>query len=146
VFAGLVGLFVPFGAAAGPAQIASTAQSGPAASSGDVDTLRERAAAFWAARVARDPQIQWELLEPRGRGRTAPEDFAGQGGGYLAYQVEGATVNGYFATVKVRVLVQLVLPSGGPPRLVSSVLDDRWIRVGGVWYRAFDDSPQGAER
>jgi hypothetical protein len=111
-----------------------------------VQVLRQRAAEYWAARVARDGQTQWELLEPRGRGRTTPEQFAGPGGTYLAYQVEDATVKGYFATVKVRVLVQLVLPSGGAPRMKSAVIDDRWVRVDGVWYHTFDDPPQGAER
>ena len=49
-------------------------------------------AAFWAARVAGDPKAQWELLEPRGRGRMTPLEYVPGPGAmkYLAYQVETA--------------------------------------------------------
>lgn len=140
--AGLVSLEVVGWAASVPGQ-SSSASSGPLGSEADVLALRERAAAFWAARVAGDAQAQWELLEPRGKGRlTAQEYGADPGGGrYLAYQVEDATVNGSFATVKVRVLVQQILPPSAarnsiPPQ--AAVLEDGWIRIGGVWYRRLD--------
>lgn len=113
------------------------------ASDADVLALRERAAAFWAARVAGDAQGQWQLLEPRGKGRLTAQEYASDmgGGRYLAYQVEGATVNGLFATVKVKVLVQQILPPSSTRRVVppqATVVDDGWIRVGGVWYRRLD--------
>ena len=82
----------------------------------EVDTLRGRVAAFWAARVEGDSKGQWDLLEPRGRGRLSPGDYSPVRGvmKYLAYQVEDATVNGTFATVKVRLLAQITLvPSQG---------------------------------
>ena len=140
---GLVLLAVVGWAASVPGQ-SSSASSAPMASEADVLVLRERAAAFWAARVAGDPKAQWELLEPRGKGRiTAQEYGADPGGGrYLAYQVEDATVSGLFATVKVRVLVQQLLPPSAsrpfvPPQ--ATVVNDGWIRIGGVWYRRLDD-------
>jgi hypothetical protein len=105
--------------------------------------LRERAAAFWAARVATDLQSQWELLEPRGKGRFTPQEY-GEGRGavkYLAYQVEGATVTGLFASVKVRLLIQPVVasPSGSRIPAQAAVVDDGWVRIGGVWYRRLDE-------
>ena len=121
--------------------------SPPPASAGavvasDVDGLRERAAAFWAARVAGDPKAQWELLEPRGRGRFTPLEYVPGPGAmkYLAYQVENATVNGYFADVSVRILVQPILPPTHRAKIgpSSTVVTDRWVRIGGTWYRSLE--------
>jgi hypothetical protein len=142
-----VGLVVLEGvgwAASVPGQGVS-ASSAPMVSEAEVLALRERAAAFWAARVAGDFETQWQFLEPRWKGRmTAPEygsDLAG--GRYLAYEVEGATVNGFFATVKVRLLVQQILPLSAAGRTRVSpqgtVVEDGWIRIGGVWFRRLDD-------
>lgn len=115
----------------------------PPGSEADVLMLRERAAAFWAARVAGDAQGQWQLLEPRGKGRLTAQEYGSDtaSGRFLAYQVEDARVNGYFARVKVRVLVQQILPPSSARRVVppqATVVDDGWIRVGGVWYRRLD--------
>lgn len=126
--------------AGGQGLAASAVQPG---SEADVQALRERAAAFWAARVAGDAPGQWQLLEPRGKGRLTPQEYGSDmgGGRYLAYQVEGATVDGYFATVKVRVLVQQILPPSNMKRVIppqATVVDDGWIRVRGVWYRRLD--------
>jgi hypothetical protein len=148
--AGLVSLEVVGWAASVPGQGLS-ASSAPLGSEADVLALRERAAAFWAARVAGDAQAQWQLLEPRGKGRlTAQEYGADLGGGrYLAYQVEDATVNGFFATVKVRLLVQQVLPPSSARRSIppqATVLDDGWIRIGGVWFRRLDDGGRASSQ
>ena len=119
----------------------TVAPPAPVASDGDAQVLRERAAAFWAARMTADFQTQWALLEPRGRGRMTPQEYAADRGSvrYVAYQVEDATVNGYFATVKVRLLLVPILPSGGRVPVQAIVADDRWVKVGGVWYRRLDD-------
>jgi hypothetical protein len=124
----------------------------PAPASGmEVGSLRERAAAFWAARVAADFSAQWELLEPRGRGRMTAPEYASQKGAvkYLAYQVEDATVDGYFAVVKVRLLVQpkpqvqSTRRSIGPQAIT---VPDRWVRIAGTWYRSLEQVGEpGAE-
>ena len=70
------------------------------------------------------------------------------GGRYLAYQVEGASVQGLFATVKVRVLVQQILPiSGRSPALAPQavIVEDGWIRIAGTWYRRLEDGPKSGE-
>jgi hypothetical protein len=116
--------------------------SGGAVVAPDVERLRERAAAFWAARVAGDPKAQWELLEPRGRGRLTPLEYVPGPGAmkYLAYQVENATVSGYFADVSVRLLVQPILPVARKSKVgpSSTVVTDRWVRIGGTWYRSLE--------
>ena len=145
VAAGLVVLSAVACATTGGAQSSSAAPPAPVASNGDAQVLRERAAAFWAARMAGDARGQWELLEPRGRGRMTPQEYAADRGGvrYVAYQVEDATIDGYFATVKVRLLFQPVLPTLRRVPVQAVVAGDRWIKVGGAWYRRLDDEDQG---
>ena len=137
----LTGLGVVAGIGSGAAQ-GSAPSAAPAATDSEIETLRERVAAYWAARVAGDAETQWRLLEPRGSGRITAQEYgaAPQGGRYLAYQVEDATINGYFATVKVRLVVQQILPSPGAKPLppVTTYVEDGWVRIKGVWYRRFD--------
>ncbi len=140
----LVALGVAGCAASVPGQGVS-ASSAPIASEAEIRALRERAAAFWAARVAGDLETQWQLLEPRWKGRMTAAEYGSDltGGRYLAYQVEGAAVKGFFATVKVRLLVQQVLPLSSAARTRVSpqgtVVEDGWIRIRGVWFRRLDD-------
>src|SRR5262249_7243072 len=134
----------------GPPAAAQDASKAPAASppsTADTDRLRERAAGFWAARVAGDSKAQFEFLEPRGQARITAAEYAGSGPvKYLAYQVEDASVQGYFADVKVRLLVQTFLPTARPRDLepYGSVVTDRWVRIGGIWYRSFEQQ-QGSD-
>jgi hypothetical protein len=120
------------------APIASPATPAAAAA----DRLRERAAAFWAARVAGDSKAQWELLEPRGRGRLTPAEYDASGGAvkYVAYQVEDASIDGYFATVRVRIIAQPILPIAQGRKIgpASVVATDRWVRIRGIWYRSLE--------
>lgn len=75
---------------------------------------------------------------------TAAEYSRGRGGvKYLAFQVEDAAVEGYFSTVKVRVLVKPVLGITGAtakdadaPKAV--VVSDKWVKIKGTWYRTLD--------
>ncbi|MGH6691517.1 MAG: hypothetical protein ACREF4_12670 [Gammaproteobacteria bacterium] len=136
---------VAWGAPAGAEKTPAPAQTVPQA---EVQTLRERAAAFWAARMAGDDKGQWALLEPRGRGRLTPQEYAAgrRGIRYLGYQVEDAAIEGFFAVVKVRVLFQPILPRLASTAPQTVLMDDRWIRVGGAWYRQLDDrAPQRGE-
>jgi hypothetical protein len=125
-----------------PARTESLSASPPPVSDDQVQTLRERAAAYWAARMAGDDQVQWELLEPRGRGRLTPQEYgAGRRGiRYLGYQVEDATIDGYFATVKIRLLFQAILVRLATVPVQTVVMNDQWVRVGGTWYRQLEDS------
>lgn len=119
---------------------------GNTASDAEVQTLRERAAAYWAARMTGDDKVQWDLLEPRGRGRVTPQEYAAERRGiqYLGYQIETASIDGFFAVVKVRLLFQVPQLASVAPQTV--LMDDRWVRVGGAWYRQLDErKPQKAE-
>ena len=137
--------------AGAPTQAAVTTPQ--AASTADVESLRARAATFWAARVAGDSKAQWELLEPRGQGRISPSDYVRSGPiKYLGYQIEDATVNGYFAIVKVRLVVVPLTPSSTGRSLGTQVVvgEDEWVKIRGVWYRTLEQDraqrPREAER
>ncbi|MGH2349967.1 MAG: hypothetical protein ACRDFT_10955 [bacterium] len=120
----------------------------PVVSEGEIQTLRERTAAYWAARMAGDDHTQWELLEPRGRGRMTAQEYAAERRGvrYLGYQVEEATIEGYFAKVKVRLLVQPIIPRLTGVAVQTVLIDDRWVRIAGMWYRTLDErAPQARE-
>lgn len=114
----------------------------PAPTEAQILALRHRAAAYWAARMAGDDKGQWELLEPRGKGRFTPQEYvAGRAGiRYLGYQVEDASIDGYFATVKVRLLFQAILPRMTRVPVQTVLMDDAWVHVGGAWYRRLDDN------
>jgi hypothetical protein len=126
-----------FGQGAAPVSV-------PTASEAEVQALTERAAKFWAARVAGDLETQWQLLEPRWKGRMTAVEYGSDltAGRWLAYQIEGVAVNGFFATVKVRLLVQMMLPPDVAARVRATphatVAEDAWIRIGGLWYRRHD--------
>jgi hypothetical protein len=126
-----------FGQGAAPA-------SAPTASEAEVQALTERAAKFWAARVSGDLETQWRLLEPRWQGRMTAAEYGSDltGGRWLAYKIEGAAVNGIFAAVKVRLLVQQAAAPASAfqvrIRPQATVAEDAWIRIGGVWYRRLD--------
>ena len=136
------------GGCAAPARMESTSPAAAVVSGDQVQALRERAAAYWAARMAGDDKGQWELLEPRGKGRLTPQEYvAGKTSiRYLGYQVEDATIDGYFAIVKVRLLFQPILPRMASVAVQTVFMNDQWIRVGGIWYRQLEDSqPQRRE-
>ena len=136
---GLVALAV--GGCAAPVAKDTAPVSAVVVPDGQSQTLRERAAAYWAARVEGDDKTQWELLEPRGRGRMTPAEYASERKGvrYLGYKIEDATVEGYFATVKVRLLFQPVLQRLVSVPVLTVLMDDQWIKVAGTWYRQLDD-------
>jgi hypothetical protein len=113
----------------------------------EIDTLRQRVAAYWAARVAQDSATLWRLIEPRAQGRMTAEEYAAQGASvkFMGYRVEDATISGNFATVKVRLVGVADLPlmrGGAQTGPQASVIDDQWVRVRGAWYRVIDKLEQ----
>jgi hypothetical protein len=115
-------------------------------------TLRQRTAEYWAARVARDYKTQWELSEPRLKGRITAEEYA-QGKGaihYLGYEVGDASIDGNFAKIDVKVIARITVPnSRAKPVVRTQTVPDAWIKVEGVWYRRADQPtgrPESAEK
>lgn len=136
---GLVALGAAGCAASAPKESVSAPAAVPAEA--QVQTLRERAATYWAARMQGDDKTQWDLLEPRGRGRLTPQEYGVERKGirYLGYQIEEAAIDGYFAIVKVRLLFQPILQRMANVSVQTVLMDDQWVRVAGTWYRQMDD-------
>jgi hypothetical protein len=125
------------------APVSKEAGAPPAAAKPEeqAQALRERAAEYWAARMEGDDKTQWELLEPRGKGRVTAQEYAAGRSGvrYLGYQIEDAAIDGYFAIVKVRLLFQPILPRMTSVPVQTVLMDDQWVRVAGTWYRQLDE-------
>jgi hypothetical protein len=136
-----VGGVTPVSAQSVPTMAPPAAPSSPGTSAtDDVESLRARVATFWAARVKGDATAQWELLEPRGRNRMSAGDYGAGGHAvrYLGYQVEEAKVNGYFADVRVRLLVVPIFNDGRKVGPQVTVTEDSWVRIRGTWYRSLE--------
>lgn len=105
-----------------------------------LEQLRERVRAYWEARVRKDYRTEYELLEPRARARTSPDEYGrGRAVEYLAAQVEGVERRGNFARVAVRLLVNVMHPLlPGGSRRPATVIEDQWVLLEGVWYRTLE--------
>lgn len=133
MLAGLLGAVEP-----APAQ--------PAAGPAWEAQLKERVLAYWNARAKKDFGAEYDLLEPRVRARVSRDEYGrGRTVQYLAAQVETVERRGSFAKVGVRLLVKVVHPFlPGGSRTESSLLDDYWVLIQGVWYRT-QEADLGAE-
>jgi hypothetical protein len=147
LIAAFAGLVLGWHPAPTSAQAPGTAAT-PAAATPAPDetlTLRQRAAEYWMARTKRDYRAQWELSEPRLKGRMSPEQYgAGKGAiHYLGYEVGDAKIDGHFATVEVKVIARITVASQPTQPLVrTATVNDGWVKIEGVWYRRADQ-PEG---
>lgn len=99
------------------------------------EALRERAEAFWAARVAGDVIKAYEYEKVKATGQVTLANYARKGGlVYRKAEVRGVELGqGDVATVKV--YIEYLLPGMGQ-HLIKGVIDDRWERIDGRWYHA----------
>jgi hypothetical protein len=132
---------VVVGIAAGCASVEPPRPAVVAGSPEDIQALRERARAYWAARVAKDLKAQYEMLEPRARARVEAGTYGRERiVEYVAAQVEDVNVAGSFGRVSVRMLVRVHHPLLGQQaqQTRSSVGQDHWVRIRGTWYRSLE--------
>ncbi|MFN3476581.1 MAG: hypothetical protein ACK4Z6_03370 [Candidatus Methylomirabilales bacterium] len=104
--------------------------------------LKERAQAFWEAKVKEDYAAQYRFLEPKVRRKMSLTDYIKRQGPvqYLEAHVDGAKVEEARGFVTVRILFQLKLPPKKTPVKQEKVFQEEWVRRGGEWYRLY---PQG---
>lgn len=102
--------------------------------------LRERVRSYWDARIASDLLATYTLHEPAFRRVVTLTSFL-QGRGVtkvLEYEILGERIEGELGNVKVKVkstvthsmLIKPVEPSWAE-------FEERWVLVGGEWYRKF---------
>ncbi len=138
---------LPASVLAPPVSTAEQEQTVPETSVADpsLERLRERVLAYWQARVKKDYQAEYDLLEPRLRARVPAEEYGrGRTIQYLGAQVESVERRGSFARVGVRILVKMTIPPlpipqaaavPSPQRTEATLLQDHWVLIRGAWYR-----------
>lgn len=132
-------LLALLGATTGCGSIQSQQPAIVVGSPADIQALRERAQAYWAARVAKDLRAQYAMLEPRARAHVDADGYGRERiVEYLAALVEDVKVAGSFGRVSVRLLVRVVHPLLPRPETRSSLGEDHWVRIRGVWYRSLE--------
>lgn len=104
--------------------------------------LKERAQAFWEAKVKEDYAAQYSFFEPKVRRKMSLTDYIKRQGPvqYLEARVNGVKVEEARGFVTVRILFQLKLPPKRNLVKQEKVFQEEWVRRGGEWYRLY---PQG---
>ena len=97
--------------------------------------LRERASAYWQARIDRSESVI-EFYAPEERATARDEGNMI----FSEFALEGVELlDGDTAVVQVRVHVNFALPSQFhnrlPDRIFHPLISERWDRVAGVWYK-----------
>lgn len=115
------------------------------AGSDDRARLLERVTAYWQAEVQRDYVTSYQIFDPAVRAVTPLPAYV-RGKRYLTvkgFQVEGIEVKGETASVQVgyRFEIEIPPPPAGMARASTApvtkegVLEDRWVRLDGTWFR-----------
>ena len=101
----------------------------------DLEALRARAQAFWAARMAGDVIKAYEYEKVKATGAASLSAYARKGG--LVYKkAEVRRVEPKSDTVAiVKVYIEYLLPGMGQ-HLIKGEIDDRWEKLQGQWYHA----------
>jgi ABC-type glycerol-3-phosphate transport system substrate-binding protein len=133
-FAALAALLLAACASGGPSrQDAATTQ-----------TALDRAVARWQALIEGRPEVSWELHTPGARSARDKETYVRD---WTQKPVQYRTVapvdeicdaDACTVTVELEYDVRIPLAGVGTQR-VSAVLEERWVRLDGVWYYFPDD-------
>jgi hypothetical protein len=133
----VIGLAVGYAPARGESGEAGTATPALTGSSTSAEQdLRERARAYWDARIARSPKV-YEFYVPPEKG-GASRDRITEGGNmvFKTAEIEVIELDGDRGDVRVRAAYSVVLPRAVPlPDVQSMVIREGWSRVDGTWYR-----------
>jgi hypothetical protein len=127
------GLSIPAAWASGAAAKPSPAQDGGA----EQASPRERAQAYWTARVERSRRVLDFYAPPEKGGPTRAAELS-EGGNlrYTAFEIEKVDVRGDEATVRLRVAVDVPMSRRAkPPASRSARVSEKWDRMDGVWYK-----------
>jgi len=136
-------------AGAAPAEPPSGAPLGGAADApaSPAQALRERAQAYWEARIA-GSRLVYSFYPP-----ATPPDMVAEGGSlrHSGFEIADVQVSEDSAWVSLEVRLDAIgliasrLPKGeGYPDLRSATIAEEWVRVEGVWYKK--PRPRGLSR
>ena len=129
----LLGLLVL--ASVGPATGQTAAPAIARGEAEGVRILRERATAYWQARVARSERVL-DFYAPPKEGRPNARARVSEGGAvrFIAFEIEGVEVRGDEADVRLRVEASVPMARHSRAARTAS-FSETWERVDGVWYK-----------
>jgi hypothetical protein len=125
---------IPEARASGEVRQPSPTQQGAGA---EQAIVRERAQAYWAARVERSRRVLEFYASPEKGGPKGPADIS-EGGNlrYTAFEIEQVDVRGDEAIVQLRVAVDVPMSRHSPVVASrTSRVSEKWDRLDGVWYK-----------
>ena len=99
--------------------------------------VRERATAFWNARLKADPQTAYGLLTPAYRSLRSEKEFVqSNNSGVSAQKVEvgDVTCEEEKCTVRIGITAKPSIPGLTLP-VITNYLDDIWLKEQGQWWR-----------
>jgi hypothetical protein len=103
------------------------------------EALRGRVTAYWDAQLHNDWPTIWSLIAPKDRWQLPPKDAKREiAFRYLSYRIEGVTVNGEEAQVKVETEMQFLTPDLWRDKAVKRIVEEPWVRIEGAWYRRYE--------
>lgn len=103
------------------------------------EALRGRATAYWEAQLHNYWSTIWSLIAPKDRWQLPPKDAKREiAFRYLSYRIEGVTVNGEEAQVKVETEMQFLTPDLWRDKAVKRIVEEPWVRIEGAWYRRYE--------
>ena len=134
----------PLLAAAAALLLAACAAGGPAKAPAAQETALDRAVARWNALIAGRAGEAWEMLTPGVRSTVSREAYAQEWAIKPVRYVSVGPVDeicdadACTVTVEVEYDVRIPLAGAGTTR-VGAVLEERWVRLDGVWHYLPDD-------
>jgi hypothetical protein len=131
-------------AVATAALLAACASGGPAKAPAAAQTALDRAVVRWQALIDGRANDAWDLLTPGVRSTVTRESYAQEWASkpvrYLSVAPVDELCDPDACTVTVEVEYQVRIPLTGMGNTrVGAVLDERWVKIDGVWYHLPDD-------
>jgi type IV pilus biogenesis protein CpaD/CtpE len=124
--------------------LAGCASGGPRPDAATSRSALDRAVERWQAIIAGRPEVSWEMLTPGVRAtrerETYVRDWKQKPVLYTTVSPVDEICDGDACTVSVEVEYDVRIPLAGVgSQHVAAVLEERWVRLDGVWYHLPDD-------
>lgn len=110
---------------------------------GDADSLRQRAQAYWKARVAGDPIAAWDYEEDKARGTITLQVYTKRNGPYFTKALVANVVVLPEGKGNVILDTAFAVPGISTHALFEEQITDNWIFMDGQWYHHYSTALSG---